>query len=193
MKNKSFKIAAIGTHGTGKSTTIYDWCYKLKTDKKCFDKFPSIKERLQLLGREPSVKIISEVASECPLPINRETTFDAQMWMFSEQIKQEIENDGKFDFLLIDRSLYDYIAYCSYLEHINKYNHDLSKGMINIAKNIHYDVLIKHEINNEYFKEDGIRDLDKSFQKDIQFLLDDLIGKNFKQGFHFDKLIYNNN
>lgn len=190
---KSFKISAIGTHGTGKSTTIYDWSYKLKTDKKYFNDIPLIKEKLNILGREPSVKIISEVASECPFPINKESTFESQIWMFAEQLKQEIESDGKFDFLLIDRSLYDYITYCHYLEFVNNIEHGLSTGMINIAKNIYYDILVKHEINDKYLKEDGIRDLDKSFQENIQFLLENIISKNFKEGVNYNKLIQKRN
>lgn len=179
----SFKIAAIGTHGTGKSTTLYELAYYLKTDKNYFKNIPIIWNKLNDLGREPSIKLINEVASECPFPINQESNLTAQLWMFSQQLRLEIEFNGNFDFLLIDRSLYDYISYTKHIENKSKLNDNISKGFINISKLIHYDLLIRHEINKEYLKEDGIRDIDTSFQKHIDSLLNSVIEMvdNYKQ------------
>lgn len=172
---KSFKISAIGTHGTGKSTSLYELAYYLKTDKNYFKNIPIIWNYLNELEREPSLKLINEVASECPFPINQGTNLTAQLWMFSQQLKQEIEYDGQFDFLLIDRSLYDYISYTKYTENKLNLPNNLSNGMINISKMIHYDLLILHEINENYLKEDGIRDIDTFFQKTIDSLLNSII------------------
>jgi len=53
------KIAFIGTHGVGKTTLCFDLASRLK--------------RLDM-----GVDIVKEVARGCPLPINRETTLEAQ-------------------------------------------------------------------------------------------------------------------
>ena len=49
------KVAFIGTHGVGKTTLCYDLAAALKK-------------------RDLTVELVREVARECPLPINRETT-----------------------------------------------------------------------------------------------------------------------
>lgn len=179
----SFKISAIGTHGTGKSTTLYEIAYYLKTNKNYFKNIPIIWNKLKELNREPSIKLINEVASECPFPINQESNILAQLWMFSQQLKQELEFDNHFDFLLIDRSLYDYISYTKYIENKHNLKNNISQGMILMSKMVPYDLLIRHEINNNYLKHDGIRDIDKKFQKDIDKLLNSVIilFDNYKQ------------
>jgi adenylate kinase family enzyme len=65
------KIALIGTHGVGKTTL-------------CFD----LAARLKRLDR--SVHLVTEVARDCPLPLNRDTTLDAQSWILHTQCAREI-------------------------------------------------------------------------------------------------------
>ena len=65
------KIAFIGSHGVGKTTLCYDLAARLK--------------RLDL-----NVDMVKEVARECPLPINRETTLESQAWIIHSQIAEEI-------------------------------------------------------------------------------------------------------
>ena len=55
------KLAFIGSHGVGKTTLCFDLASRLK--------------RLDM-----DVDIVKEVARGCPLPINRETTLEAQSW-----------------------------------------------------------------------------------------------------------------
>jgi len=65
------KIAFIGTHGVGKTTLCYELAARLK--------------RLDY-----TVELVKEVARTCPLPINRDTTLDAQSWILHTQIAEEL-------------------------------------------------------------------------------------------------------
>jgi len=71
MQDRRLKIAFIGTHGVGKTTLCFDLAAHLK--------------RLDF-----SVDLVKEVARECPLPINRDTTLEAQSWILHTQIAREI-------------------------------------------------------------------------------------------------------
>lgn len=55
------KIALIGTHGVGKTTTAYGIAYRLK--QKRYD-----------------TDMLYEGARKCPLPLNKKSTIDYQKW-----------------------------------------------------------------------------------------------------------------
>lgn len=86
------KIALIGTHGVGKTTL-------------CFD----LAARLKRLDR--GVHLVTEVARDCPLPINRDTTLDAQTWILHTQCAREIAGEASGDVVVCDRSVLDNYAY----------------------------------------------------------------------------------
>ena len=86
------KIAFIGTHGVGKTTLCYELAAALK--------------RLDL-----SVDLVKEVARACPLPINRETTGEAQNWILHTQVAGEIELTSANDVTVCDRAVIDNYAY----------------------------------------------------------------------------------
>jgi predicted ATPase len=86
------KIAFIGTHGVGKTTLCFDLASRLK--------------RLDF-----GVDIVKEVARSCPLPINEQTTLDAQAWILHTQIAQEIASSAQNDAVICDRSVLDNYAY----------------------------------------------------------------------------------
>ena len=68
---RRLKLAFVGTHGVGKTTLCFDLASQLK--------------RLDL-----GVDLVKEVARRCPLPINEETTLDAQAWILHTQIAEEM-------------------------------------------------------------------------------------------------------
>ena len=86
------KIAFIGTHGVGKTTLCFEVAARLK--------------RLDL-----AVDLVKEVARGCPLPINRETTLEAQAWILHSQIAQEIAAAARYQVVVCDRSALDNYAY----------------------------------------------------------------------------------
>ena len=86
------KIAFVGTHGVGKTTLCFDLAAQLK--------------RLDL-----AVDLVKEVARRCPLPINEETTLDAQTWILHTQVAEEIAAMAMYEVVVCDRSVLDNYAY----------------------------------------------------------------------------------
>ncbi|HPF36665.1 MAG TPA: ATP-binding protein [Candidatus Krumholzibacteria bacterium] len=86
------KIAFIGTHGVGKTTLCFELAACLK--------------RLDI-----GVDVVKEVARHCPLPINRDTTVDAQSWILHTQVAREIELTHAYEAIVCDRSVLDNYAY----------------------------------------------------------------------------------
>ena len=86
------KIAFIGTHGVGKTTLCFELAACLK--------------RLDV-----SVDVVKEVARNCPLPINRDTTSDAQEWILHTQVAQEIGTAHGYEAIVCDRAVLDNYAY----------------------------------------------------------------------------------
>ena len=90
------KIAVMGSHGTGKSTLVYQM-----TDQ--------AKQRFRGLD----IRVLLEVARECPFPINEEGTEAAQRWIFGRQVVREVEL-GSGHLLVCDRTVLDSLAYSEY-------------------------------------------------------------------------------
>ena len=89
---RRIKVAFVGTHGVGKTTLCYDLASQLK--------------RLDC-----GVDLVKEVARRCPLPINEETTPDAQAWILHTQIAEEIAAVAANEVVVCDRSVLDNYAY----------------------------------------------------------------------------------
>jgi len=89
---RRLKVAFVGTHGVGKTTLCFDLAAQLK--------------RLDL-----GVDIVKEVARRCPLPINEDTTLDAQAWILHTQIAEEIAACAQYEVVVCDRSVLDNYAY----------------------------------------------------------------------------------
>ncbi len=86
------KVAFIGTHGVGKTTLCYELAAALKK-------------------RDVTVELVREVARECPLPINRETTLPAQAWILHSQIAWELAASSRAQVVLCDRAALDNFCY----------------------------------------------------------------------------------
>jgi len=88
-----FKFALTGMHGSGKTTLLS------KIEK-------------ELSSRRISCVRVAEVAQTCPLQIGLNTTFDAQTWIFTEQMQQEIiAATYGAQVVLCDRTLIDNVMY----------------------------------------------------------------------------------
>ena len=86
------KIAFIGAHGVGKTTLCYDLAARLKRQDRVVD-------------------LVMEVARRSPLPINRDTTVEAQRWILHTQIAEEISAGAAGGIVICDRSVLDNYAY----------------------------------------------------------------------------------
>lgn len=146
------KIAFIGTHGVGKTTLCFELAAALK--------------RLDL-----SVDLVKEVARDCPLPINRETTDSAQNWILHTQVAREIELDAAFDAIVCDRAVVDNYAY---MVHAAGRRPELEPFIRHWMGT--YDLLVKVPVIAAPTY-DGTRDTSVEFQMAIDRLLDELLSE----------------
>lgn len=144
------KIAFIGTHGVGKTTLCFDLAARLK--------------RLDV-----SVDIVKEVARQCPLPINRDTTLDAQAWILHTQIAREIAMASEYQAVVCDRSVLDNYAYLVHAAGRRRELDDLVRRWVRS-----YTGLFKVPVTQAP-SFDGTRDVSESFQREIDRLIDELV------------------
>lgn len=114
------------------------------------------------------VELVMEVARTCPLPINRDTTVDAQAWILHTQVAREIAASADGGVVVCDRSVLDNYAY---LVH-------------SAGRRAAYDALVAEWVRTYHglFKVpvldapsfDGRRDTSQEFQRDIDQLIDEL-------------------
>jgi thymidylate kinase len=144
------KVAFIGTHGVGKTTLCYDLAAALK------------RQGVQ-------VDIVKEVARLSPLPINRQTSLDAQTWILMTQVAEEIRSAAHHEVVVCDRSVLDNYAYmalaCGRQPAIERFVAHWMKS---------YDLLFKVPISGAA-SADGVRDTDEFFMRSIDQLVDTLL------------------
>lgn len=144
------KTAFIGSHGVGKTTLCFDLAAALKR-------------------QGLSVDIVKEVARLSPLPINRKTSLDAQTWILTTQIAEEIRSASQHQVVVCDRSVLDNYAYlvlaCGRQRWLERLiNHWMRS----------YDLLFKVPVSGEAAP-DGVRDTDDFFIRSIDQLVDGLL------------------
>jgi GTPase SAR1 family protein len=147
---RRLKLAFVGSHGVGKTTLCFDLASQLK--------------RLDL-----GVDLVKEVARRCPLPINEETTLDAQAWILHTQIAEEMAAAATYEVVVCDRSVLDNYAYL----------------VARVGRRPELDPLVGNWIRtyNALFKVpvleapsfDGTRAVSRSFQLEIDETIDSLI------------------
>ena len=144
------KIAFIGTHGVGKTTL-------------CFDLGAVLKKR----GLH--VDMVKEVARLSPLPINRKTSLEAQTWILTTQIAEEIRSAAHHEVVVCDRSVLDNYAYMVFAAGRQKWVEPLVDRWMKS-----YDLLFKVPFAAGA-QADGVRDTDEFFMRQIDRLVDELI------------------
>jgi len=146
------KIAFIGTHGVGKTTLCYELAGVLKR-------------------QGIHVDIVKEVARLSPLPINRQTSLDAQTWILMTQVAEEIRSAAHHQVVVCDRSVLDNYAYmvlaCGRQTAIERFVAHWMKT---------YDLLFKVPMSGAA-SADGVRDTDEFFMRSIDELVDTLLAE----------------
>lgn len=164
MKRK-IKIGFIGTHGVGKTTTCYDTVASLKK-----------------MGYDACIS--NETARMCPFPINRKSTLASSLWIFAQQLKQELEINT--DILICDRTGLDAMVY-SNINKIEKFKY-LSPFIKEHMKT--YDLLFYLKPLKNYVIEDGIRDTNKEYRLRVDKKFDYYIRVYGLQVITTDKPVY---
>jgi thymidylate kinase len=146
------KVAFIGTHGVGKTTLCYELAGVLKR-------------------QGVHVDIVKEVARLSPLPINRQTSLDAQTWILVTQIAEEIRSAAHHQVVVCDRSVLDNYAYmalaCGRQKPVERFVAHWMKT---------YDLLFKVPMSGAA-SSDGVRDTDEFFMRSIDALVDTLLAE----------------
>src|SRR5512135_1064249 len=146
------KLAFIGTHGVGKTTLCYDLAAVLKR-------------------QGINVDMVKEVARLSPLPINRKTSLDAQTWILTTQVAEEIRSSSQHEVVVCDRSVLDNYAYLSFACGRQK---AIERFMDYWMKT--YDLLFKVPLAGQA-QADGVRDTDEFFMRAIDQLVDALLAE----------------
>ena len=140
------KIAFTGTHGTGKSTAVFNRAYEEKMN-----------------NPNSRVEILHENAARAPKGLfNKKGTPESQLWIFTNQMRSEIELTSFYDIVICDRTVFDSIAYTIWLGHV-----DLAQSMFNLALSHlqSYDEIIFKQIKtNNYLSDCEHRDT-----KDLEY------------------------
>jgi nicotinamide riboside kinase len=144
------KIAFIGTHGVGKTTLCFDLAARLKR-------------------MDRSVDLVKETARDCPLPINQDTTYDAQAWILHTQIARELEAVSRHDIVVCDRSVLDNYAYLVHKLGPRRELEPLVEKWIRT-----YALLVKVPIWQPP-RFDGVRAVAETFQRGIDATIDELV------------------
>jgi nicotinamide riboside kinase len=147
---RRLKVAFVGTHGVGKTTLCFDLASQMK--------------RLDL-----GVDLVKEVARRCPLPINEETTPDAQAWILHTQIAEELEAASTYEVVICDRSVLDNYAYL--VARVGR-RPDLDPLVGSWIRT--YDALFKVPVI-DLPSFDGTRAVSPTFQHEIDATIDQLI------------------
>ena len=146
-------IAISGTQGTGKSYTAYKLCTFLRK-------------------QGYNVVVIDELARETNLPINKEADDTTQVSLISGQINKELEKSQKYDFVVVDRSVFDAYCYGLYLDKKEEWTFKYLKTFLTHHVNKHYYKLyLLDPVSFNYNIEDGVRDTDEAFRNSIHELL----------------------
>lgn len=141
------KVALIGSHMTGKTVICHELVAELKK-------------------RSKNAVYLGEIARECPLPINEQTTPNAQKWILFTQMAREIDLEERYEHVICDRSILD-----NYIYHIYKFGKNMWLEPMIIEHMQTYNYLFKVPINPDYSDNDSVRSVDPGWQREIDELL----------------------
>ena len=158
-----FKVALVGTHGVNKTTIAYELAGVLK--RKGF-----------------AVELLTEIARECPFPLNEQATREAHQWIIARQIQLELEKAPRADALVCDRSVLDNFAY--YVRRYGKNSEEAEAlGAYCRSWMRSYDLLVRLPIT-QALAPDGFRSTDAEFQHEIDELCDELFESSYDAQSH---------
>ena len=152
-------IARSGAHGSGKTVAAL----RHTADMMC--SYPSLR-----------IELITGIARKCPLPINKQSTGDGQLWIFCELAKEMMARLKTCDIILCDRSIFDVIAYTV----VGAKDLQTASWMLDFVKtnkNL-YSQVIYHPANKfEFCHDDGLRETDVHFRYEVDRWLQRFYGE----------------
>jgi AAA domain len=155
-----FKVALVGTHGVNKTTIAYELAGVMKR-------------------RGRTVELLTEIARECPFPLNERATREAYQWIIARQVQLEIEKIPRADILVCDRSVLDNFAY--YARRYGETGFE-AKALFAYCRawTNTYDLMVRCPITHA-LSADGFRSTDVQFQHEIDSLCDKLFESAYSE------------
>jgi len=150
------KIGIMGAQGTGKSTLALKLAAEYKQNH------PG-----------ENVGLLTGTARNCPFQLNKNTTFEGQLWIWHAQFKAELEMSARYKILVCDRTVLDNLAYSKYAG-FNSLCDDCFYTALDWLKT--YDSLYWLRPDKQLIT-DGFRDPDPQFQADIDLIFKEWIDK----------------
>ena len=149
------KFGIMGTHGTGKSTFAREMAKRAKDE--C---------------RDGSMMLISGIARECPWPINRDTSEEAQRWIWLKQMLMELLASATGDNIICDRTVLDSLVYAD-VAGLDEVVDDYLPAALGWMEG--YDIVYWMRPVEGRLVEDGKRDVDPAFQTQVDDVFRDWI------------------
>jgi hypothetical protein len=161
------KIAFASTHGVGKTALVSFLAFYYKQMSINCEIIPEIARELLLTER---------------LPINDQTTLEAQWRIQNVKAKREIDyedlsREGKFDHIICDRTRWDDYAYPR-LKFGKAKTEAMRESILQFTKNHPYQLIYRIPIWKPDITKDGVRSDSKEFQLAIDSLITEIFEEN---------------
>jgi nicotinamide riboside kinase len=148
------KIAFIGSHAVRKTNAVHSFAGAVGRS-----------------GR--SVEVGREVVRYSPLGMNERATPEAQLWVITTQIRQELELRSKADVLVLDRAVIDNFAY---FLRATKGEDPFDVTPLVARWSSTYDLYVRLRPDTPLVA-DGVRSTNERFRNEIEKILDLIIPK----------------
>ncbi len=148
----AYKIAFIGSHSVRKTNAVHSFAGAVGRS-----------------GR--SVEVGREVVRFSPLGLNEAATAEAQLWVITAQIKEELELRTRADVLVLDRAVVDNFAY--FLRATNGEDPFDVKPLVACWSQT-YDLYVRLRPDIP-LRADGVRSTNERFRNQIEKILDLII------------------
>ncbi|EKG0012803.1 AAA family ATPase [Vibrio cholerae] len=149
------KVLITGVFGTGK-TSLIDF----------------LKNTLNGMGKR--VKVVSEVARNCPFDLNKKQTILSTSWLVMAQMENEIsfsKINNNYDYVIFDRGIPDIIAHAKFITKNNPNDNlymDKLEGL-GKASLISFDYIFLSKRSDRFkIDNDGLRVDDKLYQESLE-------------------------
>jgi len=148
------KIAFTGSHGTGKTTSMFNQAHISKIEN------PNL-----------TVGVFYDNASLAPNGLfNKKSTNESQLWIFTNQMRNEIELSYIYDIIICDRTILDSVAYTGYMGYQRLYDKMFNLAIEHLSS---YDMIYFKQIkHNEYWTKCKYRDIhDAEYRQRVEDIL----------------------
>ncbi len=133
-----------------------------------------------LRSKGHTVENIPELARHCPLPINENTTYEAQLWILIEQIRREMESNINGTIVVTDRTVLDNFAYMYRRWKqgaISDEQISFARGLVDYWIKSYDHIFLLAPFATKEIQDDSFRSTNKEFRQEIHDIILGLINE----------------